>query len=134
MAFECDLFVDFQCYSCLLSGITGECACPSVSLRSVRAGALVASLGPLVSAALYQPSHGVLTGALDEGGQGCTVSLLSPLLTFTLPLCSGSGWLSFWCTGRSSVFSRGLSLGNQACWPDWVVHFALFSVEKLQEA
>lgn len=30
---------------------------------------------------------------------------------------------------RFPVFQRGLSLGSQACWPDLVVHFALFSAE-----
>lgn len=106
---------------------------PSVSLRSRRAGALVVLLGPLV------PHYTVPTQPLGSdlwprqrlgGGADCLFfSCCWP------PLCHhGRGWLSSWCTGRSPVFQRGLSLGNQACWPDWVVHFALFSVEKLQEA
>lgn len=54
--------------------------CPSVSLRSRRAGSLVALLGLLLPTALYQLNHQGLIFGPDRGGGGggvCRLSLLA---------------------------------------------------------
>lgn len=52
---------------------------PSVSLRSYRAGALIALLGPLVPTALYQLNHRGLIFGPDGGGRCGGVQIVSSL-------------------------------------------------------
>lgn len=119
-------------FSVKLSDLYYNWRVPSASLRALGAGALVVLLGPLGPTALYNPTAGVCS-LPQTGGRGHECLFPGHGGPLLLWWC-GSRWLPCRCTGRYPVFQEGLSLGSQARWPDWVVHFALFSAEKLQEA
>lgn len=83
---------------------------PSVSLGSLGAGALVAL--PASSSELRRASPATEGLVCAPDGQARVPSLTSSL-------CGG--------TARSPASQGGLCPGDQACWPDGVVRFALFS-------
>lgn len=85
---------------------------PSVSLGSLGAGALVAL--PASSSELRRASPATEGLVCAPDGQARVPSLTSSL-------CGG--------TARSPASQGGLCPGDQACWPDGVVRFALFSRE-----